>query len=198
MGNMYQPRDHYFQKAKREGYPARSVYKLEEIDGKYKLLKTGYRVLDLGCAPGSWLQYCAERVGEKGLVVGIDSVPLSQKVAPHVHFIQRDVSRLDPAEITAFCPAFNLVLSDLAPSTSGVKSLDQDRSLQLVYSSWELARQLLRPGGDYLAKIFQGVGVKGFLEELKRNFTRVKTVKPKTSGRSRLEIYVLAQGKLKG
>ncbi len=195
---MYQPQDYYFQKAQREGYPARSVYKLEEIDGKYKLIKAGYRVLDLGCAPGSWLQYCAGRVGEKGLVVGVDSSPLSQKIAPNVRFMQRDVSSLDPAEITAFCAAFNLVLSDLAPLTSGVKSLDQERSLQLVYSSWELARQLLRPGGDYLAKIFQGPGVRDFLEELKKNFTQVKTVKPKTSGRSRLEIYVLARGRLKG
>ncbi len=138
---MYQPRDHYFQKAKREGYPARSVYKLQEIDAKYKLIRPGYRVLDLGCAPGSWLQYCAERVGEKGLVVGVDCAPLTRKVAQNVHFIQRDVSSLDPAEIAVFCRAFNLVLSDLAPSTSGVKSLDQERSLQLVYSSWELARQ---------------------------------------------------------
>lgn len=194
---MYKPQDHYFKKAKRENYPARSVYKLQEIDIKHKLIKRDYCVLDLGCVPGSWLRYCAERVGEKGLVVGVDSSALpKQALAPNVRFIQQDVTKLVPADV-AFCPGFDLVLSDLAPATSGIKSLDQERSLQLCYTSWELARQMLKPGGDYLVKIFQGEGTKEFLNCLKTGFNEVKTIKPKGSNRSRLEIYALARGRQK-
>ncbi len=192
---MYKPQDKYFKKAKQDNYRARSVYKLQEIDVKHKLIKPSYRILDLGCVPGSWLQYCAQRVGGNGLVVGVDVKTLKGAVAPNVRFVKADVSNVKLARIKAFCPVFDLFLSDMAPATSGIKSLDQERSLQLVYTSWEMAKQLLKPGGDYLAKVFQGEGVYGFLNCLKADFARVRTIKPKTSGRSRLEIYILAQDK---
>ncbi|MBI5787908.1 MAG: RlmE family RNA methyltransferase [Candidatus Schekmanbacteria bacterium] len=191
---MYQVQDHYFKKAKKENYLARSVYKLQEIDEKYRLIKPGDKILDLGCAPGSWLQYCAQKVGEKGLVVGVDIKPLPAMIAPNVRFLQGDLLKMRPAEIAKICPVYDLVLCDMAPATSGIKWLDQERSQQLVNISWNFAKHSLKPGGGFLTKLFQGENTKNFLDELRKSFAQVKTVKPQTSQRSKLEIYLLADG----
>ncbi|UCF01217.1 MAG: RlmE family RNA methyltransferase, partial [Deltaproteobacteria bacterium] len=119
----WQPQDHYFHRAKKEGFIARSVYKLEEVDRRVRLLKPGQRVLDLGCHPGSWLQYCARVVGKRGLVVGVDTRKISVELPPHVKCIQADVFELSPADLHHFSKEFDVVLSDLAPATTGIRSV---------------------------------------------------------------------------
>jgi 23S rRNA (uridine2552-2'-O)-methyltransferase len=191
----WQPQDHYFHRAKKEGYIARSVYKLEEIDRRVRLLRPGQRVLDLGCHPGSWLQYCARAVGKRGLVVGVDSRKISIELPPHVHFIQADVFELLPAGLYHISEEFDLVLSDLAPATTGVSSVDSSHSFALFQRAMILADDLLVPGAHFLGKIFQGSGFDEIVKELKSKFGKVKGIKPKATRKQSKEIFLLALGK---
>jgi 23S rRNA (uridine2552-2'-O)-methyltransferase len=144
--NGWQPQDHYFRRAKKEGFIARSVYKLEEVDRRVRLFKPGQRVLDLGCHPGSWLQYCARAVGKRGLVVGVDTRTISIELPPHVHFIQADVFELLPTDLYQISEEFDVVLSDLAPATTGIRSVDSSRSFTLFQRALTLADDVLVPG----------------------------------------------------
>ena len=153
--------DYYRSLARTEGYVARAVYKLKEVDEKYHLMKPGSRVLDLGCSPGSWLQYIASRVGPGGLVVGVDAAPLAIAVVPPLDFVQGEITSLDLETIIALSPTFDVVLSDLAPKTTGIRQVDQQRSLELASLAWEWARRLLREGGHFLVKIFEGPDTAG-------------------------------------
>jgi 23S rRNA (uridine2552-2'-O)-methyltransferase len=193
----WQPQDHYFRRAKKEGFIARSVYKLEEIDRRVRLLRTGQRVLDLGCHPGSWLQYCARAVGKRGLVVGVDTRTISIKLPPQVHFIQADVFELLPADLCHISDEFDAVLSDLAPATTGIRSVDSSRSFTLFQRALTLADDLLVPGGHFLGKIFQGPSFDEMVKELKSRFTKVKGIKPRATRSQSKEIYLVAMGKKK-
>jgi 23S rRNA (uridine2552-2'-O)-methyltransferase len=188
----WQPRDHYFDRAKKEGFRARSVYKLEEVDRRVRLLKPGQRVLDLGCHPGSWLQYCAQAVGKNGLVVGIDIRPVSLELPSHVHVLQADVQDLAPADLHRFSPEFDVVLSDMAPDTSGIRFADSSRSALLFERAIFLADGLLRPGGHFLGKIFQGSDFDALVLELKSKFRQVRGIKPRATRKQSKEIYLLA------
>jgi 23S rRNA (uridine2552-2'-O)-methyltransferase len=183
--------DFYRTRARAEGYVARAVYKLKEVDEKYHLLQTGQRVLDLGCSPGSWLQYIASRVGPGGLVVGVDATPPAIEVAPPLYFIQGEITSLDLERVIALCPVFDVVLSDLAPKTTGMRQVDQQRSLELAGLAWEWTRKLLRPGGHFLVKVFKGPDTLALAAELKRNFRLTRTVKPAGSRPASREIYLL-------
>jgi 23S rRNA (uridine2552-2'-O)-methyltransferase len=191
----WQPQDHYFRRAKKEGFIARSVYKLEEVDRRIRLLKTGQRVLDLGCHPGSWLQYCARAVGKRGLVVGVDTRKISIKLPPHVHFIQADVFELLPSDLCHISDEFDVVLSDLAPATTGIRSVDSSRSFTLFQRALTLADALLVPGAHFLGKIFQGPGFDEMVKELKSRFAKVKGIKPRATRSQSKEIYLIAMGK---
>jgi 23S rRNA (uridine2552-2'-O)-methyltransferase len=193
----WQPQDHYFRRAKKEGFIARSVYKLEEVDRRVRLLRPGQRVLDLGCHPGSWLQYCARAVGKRGLVVGVDTRTISIKLPPHVHFIQADVFELLPADLNHISDEFDVVLSDLAPATTGIRSVDSSRSFTLFQRALTLADDLLVPGGHFLGKIFQGPGFDEMVKELKSRFGKVKGIKPRATRSQSKEIYLVAMGKKK-
>jgi 23S rRNA (uridine2552-2'-O)-methyltransferase len=193
----WQPQDHYFHQAKKEGYIARSVYKLEEIDRRVRLLRPGQRVLDLGCHPGSWLQYCARAVGKRGLVVGVDSRTISIELPPHVHFVQADVFELLPTDLYHITEEFDLVLSDLAPATTGISSVDSSRSFALCQRAMTLADDLLVPGAHFLAKIFQGSGFDEIVKELKSRFGKVKGIKPRATRKQSKEIYLVATDKKK-
>ena len=190
--------DYYRARARAEGFVARSVYKIKEIDAKYRLLKAGQRVLDLGCAPGSWLQYLASRVGPGGLVVGVDLKPPAIKLAPPLYFVPGAVGSLDLAAITALSAEFDVVVSDLAPKTSGLREVDQHRSLELAHQAWDLARQLLRPGGHFLVKVFEGPETPALAALLKADFEVVRHVKPAGSRKASKEIYLLALGRRAG
>jgi len=184
--------DLYRTKARTEGYVARAVYKLKALDDKYHLLQVGQRVLDLGCSPGSWLQYLASRVGPTGLVVGVDVTPPAIEVAPPLHFVQGEVGALDLDAVKAVSASFDAVVSDMAPRTTGIRDVDQQRSLDLALSAWEWARKLLRPGGFFLVKVFEGPGVEALVRELEPAFKVCRRVKPPGSRAASKEIYLLA------
>jgi 23S rRNA (uridine2552-2'-O)-methyltransferase len=185
-------RDRFHQKAKREGFLARAVYKLEEIDAKHHVFAPGQRVLDLGCAPGSWLQYARSKVGERGVLVGLDRGPLRGDVAG-ARIVVGDVMTIDPAELRGELPAFDVVLSDMAPDTSGVRSLDQARSEALFERALELAVALLAPGGNFVGKLFQGPDFKKLTEAVRSHFATAKTAKPESSRQISIEQYVIGK-----
>jgi 23S rRNA (uridine2552-2'-O)-methyltransferase len=190
--------DPYRTKARAEGFVARSVYKLKEIDKKYRLFKAGQRVLDLGCSPGSWMQYSASRVGPSGLVVGVDLTQPEIKLAPPLYFVPGAVGSLDLAAITAISPDFDVVLSDLAPKTTGLRAVDQQRSLELALAAWDLARQVLRAGGHFLVKIFAGPDTSALDAALQKAFQQVRHVKPAGSRPASREFYLLALNRREG
>jgi 23S rRNA (uridine2552-2'-O)-methyltransferase len=186
-------RDHYFDRAKRENYRARAVYKLDEIQKKHKILRAGNRVLDLGAAPGSWVQLASGIVGPKGLIVGVDLKVIDSGFPGHVVLVQADI--FDEGFLDALTERhapFDVVLSDMAPATSGIRSADSARSELLFEQALRIVERVLRPGGHFLGKIFQGSGFHTLLLEVKKTFTKVKVVKPSASRKESKEIYILA------
>jgi len=183
--------DHYSRRAKKERFPARSVYKLEETQQKYGLIKKGHRVLDLGCFPGSWLLYAAKLTGDKGRLVGIDLKPVTIKVPSHIKIITADVFTLD---IESLGNDFNVVLSDMAPATTGHKAVDAARSLSLCETALSIAHRILLPGGSFVCKIFQGADFKQFSDVVRANFKEQKIFKPHSSRKASKEIYIIGLG----
>ncbi len=182
--------DHYFKKAKKEGYASRAAYKLEEINQKYRILKKGGCVLDLGCAPGAWLQYTAKQVGESGRVLGVDLKPLSVSLPKWVEAKQADIWQVDWK--TEQKNKFDVILSDLAPQTTGIKSLDAQRSYNLACQAFEISRLTLNHHGFFLVKVFQGEHFKDFLNQLKQHCKQVKICKPQSSRSESVEVFLLA------
>jgi 23S rRNA (uridine2552-2'-O)-methyltransferase len=186
-------RDRFHQKAKREGFAARAVYKLEEIDQKHAILDAGRRVLDLGCAPGSWLQYARQRLGDTAVLVGLDRTPLDRP-PPGARVIAGDVMTIDVAQLLGELPAFDVVLSDMAPDTTGVRHVDQSRSEALFERALEIATQVLAPGGNFVGKLFQGPDFKKLTEAVRARFAVQKTAKPQSSRQISIEQYVIGKG----
>jgi 23S rRNA (uridine2552-2'-O)-methyltransferase len=186
--------DRFHQKAKKQGFLARAVFKLEELDDQFKIFKPGQRVLDLGCAPGSWLQYARSRVGEKGTLVGLDRGPLRGDVAG-ARIVVGDVMTIDPKELLGELPAFDVVLSDMAPDTSGIRSLDQSRSEALFERALEIATLTLAPGGNFVGKLFMGPDFKKLTEAVRAKFETAKSAKPESSRQISIEQYVVGKGK---
>ncbi len=188
---MKEVQDHYFKKAKKEGYAARSAFKLEEIDTKHKLLKSGSKVIDLGCYPGSWMQYVSGKIGDKGLVLGIDRTALQISLKDNMRFIHSDINELDLSTLENVATRFNLVISDMAPNTTGVKGVDAARSLQLCEMALLVARERLHPDGAVLVKILRGGTFDELLRQMRNEYRIVKTIKPKSSRKESKEIFVL-------
>jgi 23S rRNA (uridine2552-2'-O)-methyltransferase len=187
--------DYYARRAREEAYPARSVYKLEEIQKRFGILKKGSRVLDLGCCPGSWLLFASRVVGDKGIVVGVDITTPTLRLPSNVRFVQHDVLAWDESFLEAVGTNFRTVLSDMAPSTTGSKFVDAQRSLQLSESALAISARVLKPGGSFVCKIFQGSDFKGFSDMVRRSFGRVVHFKPKSSRKASKEIYIVGLGK---
>lgn len=185
--------DRFHQKAKREGFLARAVYKLEEIDQKHKIFEGGHRVLDLGCAPGSWLQYAEKQIGAGAVLVGLDRAPVPG-APPKARVVVGDVLTIDLKELTGDVPAFDVVLSDMAPDTSGIRSQDQARSEALFERALEIATLVLAPGGNFVGKLFQGPDFKKLTEAVRAKFASAKTVKPASSRQISIEQYVIGKG----
>jgi 23S rRNA (uridine2552-2'-O)-methyltransferase len=188
-------RDSHSVRAKKNGYPSRSVFKLEEIQERFHILKRGNRVLDLGCYPGSWLLFSSQAVGAKGCVVGVDLTPMSMSLPPNARFVRSDVLGWDASLLEALDGSFDVVLSDMAPSTTGRKIVDAQRSLQLCQSALALALQVLKPKGVFVCKIFHGPDFKGFSNQIKGFFGRVTHLKPQTTRKASKEIFIIALGK---
>ncbi|MDO9084278.1 MAG: RlmE family RNA methyltransferase [Humidesulfovibrio sp.] len=193
---MKQYRDHYFKRAKAENYPARSVYKLQELDAKFALLKPGLKVLDLGAAPGSWSLFAAQKVGPAGRVLALDIQPTVQEFPANVHFLVHDAFADSPELLAVMTPLlpFDLVMSDMAPSTTGIKFTDQARSLELCERARDVALKRLKIGGNFVAKIFEGPDAKGFQDSLKPFFALVRGFKPKSSRAESKETFFLGLG----
>lgn len=195
----YDRHDTYYRQAKKEGFVARSVYKLDEIDDKFHLLKSGDVVLDLGCAPGSWLQYASDRVGLKGHVVGIDLLPVRVALGAHVRILQGDAFETSIDVLRGdVVKKFDVVLSDMAPNTTGIRAVDQARSYALCERALEVARAALRPGGHFCVKVFEGAEQKAFLASLKAVFAQVDIYRPKSTRQSSIEVYVVGRKKKAG
>jgi len=193
----YKPNDAYARKARAEGYAARSVYKLEEIDRRYGLFRRGQLVLDLGASPGSWSQFAVEKVGPTGLVVGLDLQPLGVHIPPPYVFYQEDIYQFDFATRLpeAGLPKFlDLVLSDMAPKTTGMRVTDQARSLALCEMALYVAERVLRPGGSFVCKLFDSGDTQAFRLTLQKMFTKVATLRPDSTRNSSKEIFLIAQG----
>jgi 23S rRNA (uridine2552-2'-O)-methyltransferase len=188
--------DHYSERAKKERFPARSVFKLKEAQKKFRLIKKGDRVLDLGCSPGSWLLYAAELTGKRGRVLGIDLKALHIKLPPQAKTLRADILTIDRAwfDEQKLGDRFNVVLSDMAPATSGNKGLDAARSFQLCQAALNIAEMVLEPGGSFICKIFQGEEFKEFSEIVKKRFKRHKIFKPRSSRKESKEIFIVGLG----
>jgi len=186
-------RDRFHQQAKKEGFLARAVYKLSEIDDKHELFVPGMRVLDLGCAPGSWLQYARSVVGPTGQLVGLDRAPLPSDTSG-ARIEVGDVLSIDLKQLLGDLTAFDVVLSDMAPDTSGIRSMDQARSEALFERALEIARLTLAPGGNFVGKLFMGPDFKKLCDDVRRSFTSAKTQKPASSRQISIEQYVIGKG----
>ncbi|MBI4764395.1 MAG: RlmE family RNA methyltransferase [Deltaproteobacteria bacterium] len=186
-------KDPYGVRAKEEGYPARSVYKLKEIQDKYKLIRAGQRIVDLGCHPGSWLRFCSQSVGTGGLVLGLDVKEPTIPLSPNILFLQADLLTVPDETIKTWAGRADVVLSDLSPKTSGIKWLDHQRSLDLNLRALEIGFLVLIKGGSVVLKIFDGQGTKNFIKKMKDYFEQVQIHKPKSSRSESSEIYLIGQ-----
>ncbi|MFQ6050055.1 MAG: SAM-dependent methyltransferase [Candidatus Paceibacterales bacterium] len=187
-------KDEFFtRKAKIEGYPSRSIYKLQEIDEKYHLIKKGDRVLDLGCAPGSWLLYISKKIGDKGRAVGIDIGDIKIPKKENIVFIKKDVMDLEDSDLKKINGQYQAVVSDLSPATSGIKEVDVGKSLELGEKSFEIAQKTLGPGGNFLCKIFEGESTDEFFKKVKKRFRFTKRFRPKAVRKRSKEIYIIAK-----
>ena len=188
--------DRFHQKAKKQGFLARAVFKLEELDEQFKLFKPGQRVLDLGCSPGSWLQYARSKVGDSGILVGVDRGPLRGDTSG-ARIVVGDIMNIDVKELlggASGVTAFDVVLSDMAPDTSGIRHLDQARSEALFERALDIATQTLAPGGNFVGKLFQGPDFKKLTESVRARFDIAKTAKPSSSRQISIEQYVVGKG----
>ncbi len=177
--------------AKKEGYPARSVYKLKEIDEKYKILKKGDRVLDLGSAPGSWLLYISQKVGDKGKVIGVDIEEIKIPQKANIVFIKKDIADLKELDLK---DKVEVVVSDLSPKTSGIKFLDSGKSLELAEKSFEIAKSVLLPGGNFVCKVFENEESEEFLKKVKNHFDFAKRFRPRAVIKKSREFYIIGRG----
>jgi 23S rRNA (uridine2552-2'-O)-methyltransferase len=191
----YDPRDRFFLQAKKDGFRARSAYKLEEIQRRFRLLKRGDRVLDLGAAPGGFSQIAAEAVGQGGFVLGLDLEKIPTLPPPIVTWVADAFTPelLERLRGEGRAP-YDAVLSDLAPKTSGNHTTDEARSLALAERALHLATQVLRPGGSFVVKVFMGGDFEGYQKLCKQTFEQVKGVKPEASAaRHSKELYLVCQ-----
>lgn len=186
--------DEYVKKSQKDGYRSRAIYKLKEIQEKDRIILPGHTVVDLGAAPGGWSQYATELVGQKGRVIASDILPIDP--LPFVEFVVGDFREDEVLQELLTLLGDNkadLVISDMAPNISGMEAVDQPRSIYLCELALEMAQQVLKPGGDFVVKLFQGEGSEDFLKQVRNHFKRVKIRKPSASRPRSREVYVLAQ-----
>lgn len=190
MPKPYIPNDKLAQKAKKEGYRARSVYKLQELDEKFKLVSLNQDVLDLGAAPGSWMQYISDKIGDNGSIIGIDLQiiqPISKKTKSYI----ADISNLEAVKNIFRDKKFDLIVSDLASNTTGIKEVDASRSVELNRAVFEIAKLSLKKGCKLVMKVFQGEEMNIFLKDLKNYFKKVSVFKSVASRDRSREVYIV-------
>lgn len=185
--------DHYFKQAKREGYRSRAAYKLIEIDERKKILRSGQRVLDLGAAPGSWSQVAARRVGRRGEVIGVDLKLIDPTGVPeNVRFIECDLREISFEELGGL--PFDVIVSDMAPDTTGDPFGDHHRSMRLCHDLLDRSANWLKLGGNLVMKVFEGEAYRDLLDRVQKEFDKGKGFKPKASRNESVEMFVVAHG----
>ena len=189
-----QERDPYVQRARKEGWRSRAVFKLEEIDSKERLLKPGMVCVDLGAAPGGWSQYVTVKLKGRARIIAVDLLPMD--ALPGVEFVAGDFR--DDDVVGRLLAAVgeegaDLVMSDMAPNITGTKVVDQPRSMYLVELALDMARRVLKPGGNFVCKVFQGEGFDEFVRDARNSFERVRVFKPKASRAGSREVYLVAR-----
>ena len=195
----YNRKDYFFNKAKEENFVARSVFKLQEFQERFRILKLADRVLDLGAAPGSWSQYCSDKIGPQGRLLGIDLQPIGLTL-PNAIFIRADLLQTDLAEKmreTGISPPFDVVLSDMAPRTTGIRETDQARSFELCELALNLAEKYLKPRGHFVCKMFHSGDFELYRQRLRKLFTRVEILRPKSTRKESKEVFFICLGLLK-
>jgi 23S rRNA (uridine2552-2'-O)-methyltransferase len=193
----YNPKDFYFKKAKEKNFAARSVFKLEEIDKRFGIFKKGYKVIDLGCAPGSWSQYASKVIGRDGFVIGIDLQKCNLSFYNGI-LIQGDAFDENLIESTAKTyniEKFDIVMSDMAPKTSGVRLNDQKRSYDLSVQALDVANKYLKKGGNFIVKFFQSEFFEEYLNQVKSNFQKIEILRPKSTRKNSFEIFIIGISK---
>jgi 23S rRNA (uridine2552-2'-O)-methyltransferase len=188
--NPYQRPDAFTRAAKAQGYPARSVFKLEEIDHRARLLRPGQHVLDLGAAPGSWSLYAGQRIGPMGKLLAVDLTPITVPLGPGAHFSHGDALSLANEDLALFAP-YDVVLSDMAPKTTGSKDADQARSFELFMRALAIAEALGAPGGAFVGKLFMGEDFTQARDALRALFTEVKVMRPEGTRSSSFEVFLV-------
>lgn len=191
---MYNRKDAFYRKAKKEGYKSRAAYKLMELNKKYALYSSNSRVLDAGCAPGGWLQVVLEKV-KKTPVVGVDLIQVEGLGYPNFHFVHGDLTADETMEkVLSISPEFDTVLSDAAPNTSGTRLLDHVNSFELVNLIFDFTKKVLRENGNFCFKLFDGEDTQKLLQEVRKYFKMVKVIRPEATRKNSFEIYVVCKG----
>ena len=188
--NPYKKPDAFTKKAKDAGYPARSVYKLEEIDRRVQLFRPGMHVLDLGAAPGSWTLYAAQRIGANGRLLAIDVTPITIAIPPNCTFCVGDAFSIDNHQLSTYAP-YDVVINDMAPSTTGNRLQDQTRSYDLFMRALEVAKALLKPRGSFVGKIFMGEDFPFARKALKDAFNVDRVIRPEGTRSMSYEIFLI-------
>ena len=193
---VYQPKDAFYRKAKKQGYRSRAAYKLSELNRRYRVIKPGDRVIDLGAAPGGWLQVAAELVGPKGRVVGVDLQPITPFREPHLIVLQGDITSEECIEKIreALAAPANCVLSDVSPRLTGIRDADVSRSVELARMALNAACDLLLPGGNFLVKTFMSEELNALSEKIEEKFWSVDRTRPEATRKGSSEIYLCARG----
>lgn len=193
--NIERKQEQYYKKAKKENYHSRASYKLLQLDNKFKIIKKGDYIVDLGAAPGGWSQVALERVGEEGLVVGVDLQRIKHMESPNFVGIRGDFTKEETlkniCKITG--KKVDVVLSDASPQLSGVKDVDQIRTLELALAVIKITNYILKPHGSLIMKAFQGEEFENLLKKIKKEFKTVKTTKPPSSRKKSVEMYMIAK-----
>ena len=191
-------KDHYTDRAREENWLARSVYKLEEIDKRHKIIRPGARVLDLGCYPGSWTQYCLKNVGKGGFVTGIDLQRPDRIQAANFRFIEADILAVDPKALSREITKIDAVISDLAPQTTGIHVADVSRSTALAEKALEIAVAVLKRGGNFICKVFEGEDFKSLKEKVSGFFIEARALRPSAVRKRSREVYLIGLKFIRG
>ena len=193
----YNPQDHFFRKAKEQNFAARSVFKLEEIDQKFKLIEKNDLVLDLGASPGSWSQYTSKKIGASGKLIGIDLTPIAKVISgplKNAEFITSDIRDLNLAELFSakgFGHGFDVVISDMAPKTTGIRITDQARSMELCQLALDAADKYLKKNGHFVCKFFHSDDFEILRKQMKDRYTKVEAIKPDATRKISKEIFLI-------
>ena len=192
----FKVKDHYYKKAKKNNFLARSIYKLEEIDTKYQILKKGDMVIDLGYYPGSWIQYTSKKIGFDGHIVGVDIQKINSKLESidNVTLFQKDIFNIFNVEEICMTKKADVVLSDMAPSTTGIKSVDQIKSLNLVEDVFNKLNVFLKPMGNIVIKVFDSNDAQEFLKAKRKHFKELINLRPKSTRSVSKEFFVIGKG----